>query len=488
MMSGIAPAPRSSRQFGLSLPLVAGLAVYAVALAAGDRILDDPDPYWHIVAGNWIVAHHAVPHQDIFSHSVLGTPWVPHEWLAEIAMAALYNHLGWAGLVVAAALSLAAAVALLLRVLLHYLEPPYALIATIMAWGLCQPHLLARPHVFTLPILVLWISNLVAARSDNKAPSLWAVLLMVLWTNLHGGYLLGIALAFLFAGEMVLDQPDWRALRAQAFGWSVFLVLSVFAAFVTPNGIAGVLLPFRLLSMGSVMAMVTEWQAPNFQDPQPLEPWLMLALLGALSFGIRLPVTRTALLLLLLHLSLAHRRFAEILGLAAPLLVAPSLAPQLASLAAKPIWISLFKLAKPANAGGLALAGGIAVVLAGGAVRIGVAHDSTRFTPAAAVDFVQARHISGPVFNDYNFGGYLIFVGIAPFIDGRADMYGDSFVERYRDIAALPELLAQYRITWTLLQPKDARVALLDHLPGWRRQFADDRAVVHVRDDAISPR
>lgn len=486
-MTDFAPVQRSPWQFGLSLPLVTGLAAYAAAIAAGSRLLEDPDPYWHIVAGNWIIAHHGVPQQDIFSYSAAGTPWVPHEWLAEIAIAALYDSLGWAGLVIAAALSLAAAVALLSHALLRYLEPPYALIATIMAWGLCQPHLLARPHVFTLPILVLWISILVAARSDDKAPSLWATLWMVLWANLHGGYLFGIGLAALFAGEMALDQANWRALRRQAKGWLVFLVLSMLAAFLTPNGIAGVLMPFRLLGMGSVMAMVTEWQAANFQDLQPLEPWLMLALLGALSFGIRLPVARTAMLLLLLHLSLAHQRFAEILGLAAPLLVAPLLAPQLTSLAAKPIWGSFFRVAQPANAGGFALVGGIATILAGIVVRSGVAHDSARFTPAAAVDFVQAHHINGHVFNEYNFGGYLIFVGIAPFIDGRADMYGDAFVKRYRNIAELPELLAEYHVTWTLLQPQDARVALLDHLPGWHRQFADDRAVVHVRDGAIAP-
>jgi hypothetical protein len=72
---------------------------------------------------------------------------------------------------------------------------------------------------------------------------------------------------------------------------------------------------------------------------------------------------------------------------------------------------------------------------------------------------------------------------------GRADMYGDAFIKRYRQIEKLPSLLTQYGITWTLLDPDDPRVTLLDYLPGWRRVYADEIAVVHVRseDAAVTP-
>ena len=83
------------------------------------------------------------------------------------------------------------------------------------------------------------------------------------------------------------------------------------------------------MQMPFVMATINEWKSPDFQYPQPLEAWLLLAILGALVSGLRLPVTRIAMFLLLLHEALAHRRFGEIFGLAAPLLFAPALAPQL---------------------------------------------------------------------------------------------------------------------------------------------------------------
>jgi len=93
----------------------------------------------------------------------------------------------------------------------------------------------------------------------------------------------------------------------------------------------------------------------------------------------------------------------------------------------------------------------------------------------------REHHIEGPVFNDYAFGGYLIFAGIKPFIDGRY-FYGDAFIKRYAEAVSvasdeLPRLLAEYHIAWTLLGAKTPAVVLLDHLPGWRRLYADEVAV-----------
>src|SRR5205823_4436620 len=133
----------------------------ATTLMTAGAVLRDPDPYWQVATGRWILAHHAVPHQDVFSYTMNGAPWVAHEWLAELADAVLYDHFGWAGLVIAAGLALAAAVGLLLRALLRYLEPVYALIGALTFWGLVQPHALARPHLYALPILVAWIALLV---------------------------------------------------------------------------------------------------------------------------------------------------------------------------------------------------------------------------------------------------------------------------------------------------------------------------------------
>jgi hypothetical protein len=466
---------------GLSLPILVGFVVYLTALAKGSRLLDDPDTYLHVAVGRWMIAHRTIPDHDPFSYSMRGVAWVPHEWLAEISAAWLHDTVGWAAMVVAAALCFAVTFTILTHALLRYLAPSHALLAVILAWALCFPHLLARPHLPGLMLLTAWVAILVAARCSTGAPPFVAALLLTPWANLHGSFMLALVLAAFFAAEAVLDAPDGRARRDEARRWAIFLAASLVAAFLTPNGLAGMLLPLRFSQMDFVQSTVSEWRSPEFQHPQPLEFWLMLVLLGALSLRIRIPVTRTALLLVLVHMALTHRRHAEILGLVAPLVLAPALGPQLRKFAFPLVDHLLGRRTAAIRSGGIAFA----AALAAGALIIntGIAHDSGRYAPAAAISTVQRQNITGPVLNDYSFGDYLIFSGIPPFVDGRADMYGDAFLRRAAQLAELPLLLAQYRIVWTLFKPDNPRVVLLDNLPGWQRFYADDVAVVHIRRD-----
>ena len=108
-------------------------------------------------------------------------------------------------------------------------------------------------------------------------------------------------------------------------------------------------------------------------------------------------------------------------------------------------------------------------------------------TPEVALKHVPGSVIAMPVFNDYSFGGYLIFRGVPVFIDSRAELYGDAFLQNYSrimrpDTAALKATLEKYRIGWTILKPDSPAVVVLDLLPGWRRVYADRIAVIHVRD------
>ena len=151
--------------------------------------------------------------------------------------------------------------------------------------------------------------------------------------------------------------------------------------------------------------------------------------------------------------------------------------------------LGMTELAKPASLRGIAIAGAALLAVSAVAFRDGVASEASAISPKAAVAAVAAHHLQGPVFNDYAFGGYLVFAGIEPFIDGRY-FYGDAFIKRYVDATLLlsgelPQLLTEYGITWTLLTPRNPTVVLLDYLPGWRRFYTDDVAVVHVREDQL---
>ncbi|HZL59707.1 MAG TPA: hypothetical protein VFC38_08395 [Stellaceae bacterium] len=491
-MAAIASLTLARSRFGVSLPVLVALVAFATVLASGATLLGDPDTFWHIVAGRWIIAHHAVPRIDIFSNSVPGTPWVAHEWLAETVFAPLYDRFGWNGPVLATALAFAASLAILTRALLRWLEPVHALAFMATSWAMALPHLLTRPHVLALPILIFWFAALAQARSNARAPSLWLAPLMALWANLHGGYVVGLVFAGLFAGEAVLLAPGRAARLVALRRWAPFVGLSILAALATPHFLEGLYFPFQLIRMKFALSVLVEWQSPNFQTIQPLEIWLMLALALTFGFGVRLPPTRIAMLLLLLHMSLAHQRHAELLGLVAPLLVAEPIAELLRrrrAVAASALDETFAALAGRAGVFGCVGVGLFAAALG----LVFLAHPLLRkpdgYAPAAALDAAKAAHLRGPVFNDYDFGGYLIFSGVAPFIDGRADMYGDAFIKRYVEATRginddLPKLLDDYHIAWTLLGANTTAATLMAHRPGWSRLYADDTAIIDVRDSA----
>src|ERR1700731_2954639 len=168
-----------------SWPLIVGLAVFIRALAQPTALLNDPDTYLHIAAGRWMDAHAALPVHDPFSHSLAGAVWVPHEWLAELVLATVYEAAGWSGLVLLTAAAFALSLAILTRFLLRHVEPFSALIAVMLGGAMVLGHLLARPHLLALPLLVAWAGALFAVRDAEAAPPFRLLPVMALWANLH---------------------------------------------------------------------------------------------------------------------------------------------------------------------------------------------------------------------------------------------------------------------------------------------------------------
>jgi hypothetical protein len=111
---------------------------------------------------------------------------------------------------------------------------------------------------------------------------------------------------------------------------------------------------------------------------------------------------------------------------------------------------------------------------------------NVRQSPVAAVAALKKLNLAR-VFNDYDFGGYLIANGVAPFIDGRTELYGEKFFVDHNAASGLMEpenlfrLLEQYKIEATLMRTQSAATKLLDHVDGWQKVYADDIATIHVR-------
>ncbi len=477
--NGTAPVARAPSRPVQAIPLLVAVFAYALMLWSGRNLLHDGDTFFHIAAGNWIWAHAQVPTSDPFSFTMRGAPWIAHEWLAELIFAGAYAALGWVGVVALTAAAIAATYYLLARFLDRRLPLSATSIGLAASFILAAPHLLARPHVLTMPILVVWMAALERTRPGGRPPSLFILPLMSLWANLHGGFVIGLGLIGIYAAEALFAAADWPARRSVVLAWAGFFLAAAIAAILTPNGIEGPLFAFRLAHESFSLDFISEWHSTEFARFQPLEIWILGLLVLGFSLRPRVPWIGMALLLGLVHLALVHSRNADLLALIGPMLLAA------------PVGLAL---GGAAPRGGdtrpglrLHVAGGAAVALATLIAWLNpILPQDSRVAPIDALAAATAAGVTGPVFNAYDFGGYLVFAGVAPFVDGRVDVYGDTFMREYAVAVAargdaLARLLDRYHIAWTLLAPQMPAVGALDHAPDWVRVYADASAVIHRR-------
>ncbi len=468
-----------SRVSGLVLALV---AVFVFAVSAFTAVLGDGDTWSHLATGEWMLAHGAVPRVDPFSFSMPGAPWTAHEWLSEILMTLVFRCGGWSG--VALLTAAAAAGAALIMGLRVARDLSGAALGVTVALGvaLWLPNLLARPHVLALPLAAAWTVGLLDARERQAAPSLWRAALMILWSNMHGGFVFGLALIGPFAVEAVAAAERGKRLAALR-AWALFGLVATAAALINPYGLEALLFPFQLMSVEN-LSRISEWRAQDFSHIGPMEVALVLFLGFALTRPLTAPPVRVALIAGLLAMALKHARHAQLLGLVAPLLLARPIADAIG--AARP-------RGARAEVTRVALTASFAAILAMGPLRLAepIVRVDGPAAPISALAAVPPELRAKPVLNNYSFGGYLIWSGVRPFIDGRADMYGGAMLGLYRKLAAgdpatVEETLRRYRIAWAIFAPDDEITAILDREPGWRRYYADGVAVVHVRETALS--
>src|SRR4051812_45003364 len=128
-----AAAPAHAIPWRAAMPWLIAAGIYLLLLALAGRLLGDPDIYWHVTVGQWITEHRAFPHTDPFSHTMLGAPWIAKEWLSQLIFATTHHLAGWIAVAVLAAAAVAAAFALLTRVLLEKLDPAATLILVLAA-------------------------------------------------------------------------------------------------------------------------------------------------------------------------------------------------------------------------------------------------------------------------------------------------------------------------------------------------------------------
>lgn len=470
----------------LFLLIAASFSVFAFALAMPSA-LSDGDTGWHIGAGKWILEHGQVPRTDPFSFSASGRAWMAHEWLSEIAMAGAWYLAGWRGIMLLFGAAAAALYAMLALHLRKWMSPGAAALTLLYVTIALLPAYLARPHMLALPLLAGWMLLMIRAREQDRAPSLWLGLLMLVWVNAHASFVVGIAIAGAFGLEALVEAERsrrWRVIR----GWGLFGVVLLVAGLCNPAGFHAYEYPVYVSRL-ELLKYISEWRPASFGEISAFEIVLLSALFFLLSRPARVPVIRLLMLLGFLHLALEHIRQLAVLAVVAPILLAEPLGRAWSDGAQRPRppLLSAVRVAqvalRPLLATALLLFAGMT------AARLAIPFDrpDSRGVPQTALRALPAELRNRPVFNEYSFGGLLVLEGIRPFIDGRSDMYGDAFTTDYfeiarGDIARWRGADARWQFAWTILPPDNALAAKLDSEPGWRRIHADKWAVIHVAD------
>jgi hypothetical protein len=432
-MAGSPPAklPPSRRvqwaQASVLVALYAASAILCLRIAS----VSDPDVWSHIRTGEWIVQHGGVPHTDPFSSFGAGKPWAAYSWLYELLIFQLFQRLGLVG-IVAYTTGMAVAVTVFLHRLIRRLQADFtfAVLLTAVACS-CMTRLDApRPWWFTIFFFVMELDLLLQARKTGKMRGLlWLPVIFALWANVHIQFIVGLVVLTIALAESVLARR-WTVIQTRMrAGWMCGIFIAcILAAMVNPYGWTIYRVAYEVASQPGILNKVTEYMALPFRS---LDDWLLLLLLVA-AVAVLARVRRVALFEILLLafavvVTFRSQRDLWVGVIAASAILAAELTGDDKNRFQLTAYVGPFVAVTTA----LIVSLGILFLHVNNA-RLGT--DLARGMPVRAVEVVKEKGWSGPLYNDYTWGGYLIWALRMPVgIDGRTNVHGDERIYRWDD-------------------------------------------------------
>ncbi len=480
---------RAILQKCFSFPVLMATALLGVNFEIEKSLRLDPDTWWHMKYGDMILHTGHWPRVDTWSFTVHGMPRVAYEWGGEVLTALAYRLGGLRGM----------------DLLLYALTSVILLQIYYFAWLRCRNSKAAfAAAVLTLPIagvcftlrpqllgyiLLLMVLIFLERFRQGELKSLWVVpLVFLVWVNTHGSFTLGFMVLGIYwlCGLVDFSSGGLYAVRwrpEQRLHLELIGLLSVAVLPLTPYGTRLAAVPVEVAtSLPLNFADISEWQPLN---AGMWEAKLLLALLFAfivaqIAFRFRYRLEELALFVLVTYLAFLHFRFA--------ILYAIIFSPLVASILAR--WAPPYDPAIDKY-----VLNAILMFIALGAFgwyfpsRAALHKQVAQEYPVQAVRYLQRHPIPGHMFNEYFFGGYLVWT-LAPqhhvFIDGRGDIYEMAGVfSAYMDVIDIkPDALAvlqSYQINSCLINKNAALATLLAASPHWKRIYKDELAVIYVR-------
>lgn len=471
-----------------------------LSLNLGSNLLNDGDTGYHVRAGELILRASSVPHHDSFSHLSPPPAWTAHEWLSEVIMALLHRAFGLTGMVLFFIFLIAFTYALLFRILRSYNRDFFVdVVVIVLVIISSQIHWLARPHIFSLLILVAWYSLLDDYQYRDRNRLYFLPPLMLLWVNLHGGYIFGFVLLGAYCvgnvvKSLMTSANDKERFRAKAVALGVTSMVCLAVSIMNPYGYHILTFPFRLASDRYLMDHVGEFLSPNFHGTVYFQ-YLLLLMLVFLAFS-RTPlnIIEVALAGLLITMSLYSQRYILLFAIvAAPIvskqgssLLEPASGNALKALKRKSANLSAIDASAKGFLWPVVAILVVVAFAAGGRVQF---RFDPKKKPVAAVEFLKKADLRGNMFNNDEFGDYVIYSAYPQyrvFIDGRLDMYGSDRVKEYFTVmefgSGMDRVLKKYDIDWFLIETDSVLSRYLLTNKDWRLVYSDRLASIFVKD------
>ncbi|MEN8168668.1 MAG: hypothetical protein ABFS08_00415 [Pseudomonadota bacterium] len=470
------------------------------------------DYYWHLKTGEVIYQTGGLPTGDIFSFTANGKWWVLHEWLFEVVLYFVHAHTGVYGVKLFSALIMTLSVYVVYRAARRLnADDAVLLFVVAIVFLIIQRFNFPRPQLITFLFLALYLYALVGYRYHNiKTGLYWLPPIMLVWVNMHGGYVIGIALLVLYVTSDLFDRMlsiNKRGEETPLRPVLYVLLLSICVSLVNPYTYHHWVYPFQVMSL-SLTDVITEWKSPDFH--LLLSKLYLLYMFSFLFLCIysegRPRLVEVVVPLFFIAMSFISRRHMPV----ALLVTLPFYA-----LALKRFSMQLRRTDWGEKVFSLKIAGQYVM---NGSVELGVkgylfnwfllvvvivgtyhlhqtevhriASYESDAQPVDAVDFIKKAGIQGNVLNAYNNGGYLIY-SLYPdskvFIDGRADLYGDQLFSEYQIIKTgaegWEEVIEKYEIDYVIFDTKTTLVGSLDRSNEFKLIYRDRRFSVYLRDN-----
>ena len=457
----------------------------------------DPDFWWHIRIGRWMVENGHLPSNDIFTYTVPSHVWTDHEYLTEMLMWLVYSKTGALGIGLAFGAVTYAGFYVMYR---QVRRQPFVIAGLGLALGAIAGAPIWGPRAqmitFALTCLELyWLQGYLSGRSRALQ---FFPLVMALWANLHGGWVIGFVwLGVALVAELVgwVWEPSNPAHRAHARLVAIVTAASAVAVLATPHGFNLYLYPFQTVASMAQERLIVEWFSPDFHQPY-LHPFEGMVLLLIVGFALKRP-TLYDLLLSVVAVALALqsvRNVALFIAATTPVLI------NTYSEAWKEISKARgWKLQLPTQPM-FAVATAIALIVIALAT---VAHIATETSPShqsmltdttypvGAADWLVAHpEVGTRMYNQYGWGGYLVYrfypqANRRVFIFGEAALMGDDLLNEYQDVQTLrpdwKSVLDRNGVDYIVYNRGEALANVLATQPDWTLVYQDSGAVIYVR-------